>query len=270
MVMDNASLAVISQTRPEHLNYVRLYFRPRTPTQFRNEGIRPLAHRWRPDLHHPSVHCAIPVFFCFDAATILAADSTEFSNGNMGSAYVEHGNSQALFQRIPFHNVFHHGPMPLDKINEIKFNRCAEVLVPESLPLLPGLRMIACRSSAERQTLLHLLPNELRPVWTDMIRLGYEGLFERRWTFVESLSILSPQVTFNFNPSTTSPGPFNVKFHYQESGSTTEALWMGQLDGLKDARGFRISGSPVSGEVQLYLDDCLAYADDIIFTETPF
>ncbi|MCK4449304.1 MAG: DUF4433 domain-containing protein, partial [Anaerolineae bacterium] len=38
MKIDNASPQIIQQTRPEHLEYVRLYFRPRTPTQYRNEG----------------------------------------------------------------------------------------------------------------------------------------------------------------------------------------------------------------------------------------
>ena len=35
-------------------------------------------------------------------------------------------------------------------------------LVPDSLPLDPALKFIACRSAAERQTLLHLLPADLR------------------------------------------------------------------------------------------------------------
>lgn len=34
MINDNASSDVIAQTKPEIKKFVRLYFRPRTPTQF--------------------------------------------------------------------------------------------------------------------------------------------------------------------------------------------------------------------------------------------
>ncbi|MFC6290159.1 DarT ssDNA thymidine ADP-ribosyltransferase family protein [Levilactobacillus angrenensis] len=37
---DNASNQVISQTSSDVGNYVRLYFRPKTPTQFYNEGFQ--------------------------------------------------------------------------------------------------------------------------------------------------------------------------------------------------------------------------------------
>ncbi|NOK63725.1 MAG: DUF4433 domain-containing protein [Chloroflexi bacterium AL-W] len=56
MVVDNASPEIINQTRLDYLNYVRLYFRPRTPTQYRNEGIRPFSKR------ELDAHCPIPNF----------------------------------------------------------------------------------------------------------------------------------------------------------------------------------------------------------------
>ncbi len=66
MQVDNASAEIIGQTRPEHLEFVRLYFRPRTPTQYRNEGIRPGGRR------ELSAHCPVPVYFCFDALGVLS------------------------------------------------------------------------------------------------------------------------------------------------------------------------------------------------------
>jgi len=65
MKVDNASPEIIQRTRPEHLQYVRLYFRPRTPTHYRNEGIRPINQR------KLVAHCPIPVYFCLDALTVL-------------------------------------------------------------------------------------------------------------------------------------------------------------------------------------------------------
>ena len=59
MVVDNASPEIIAQTRTEFTRFVRLYFRPRTPTQFRNEGIRPRTARVL------GSHCPVPILFLF-------------------------------------------------------------------------------------------------------------------------------------------------------------------------------------------------------------
>lgn len=40
MKNDNASSEVIHKTSSVNKNFVRLYFRPKTPTQFHNEGIK--------------------------------------------------------------------------------------------------------------------------------------------------------------------------------------------------------------------------------------
>jgi hypothetical protein len=82
MEVDNASPTVIQQTHPEHQENVRLYFRPRTPTQYRNEGIRPVSQR------QLGAHCPVPIYFCFDALTILAQDNTRFLDGNMGTSSI--------------------------------------------------------------------------------------------------------------------------------------------------------------------------------------
>lgn len=92
MVVDNANIDIIQQTRPEHLDFVRLYFRPRTPTQYRNEGIRPLGQR-----DSGGAHCPIPIFFCFDALGVLSMDNTEFSNGNLASYDAVRGSSKEFF-----------------------------------------------------------------------------------------------------------------------------------------------------------------------------
>jgi hypothetical protein len=137
MKIDNASPQIIQQTRPEHLEYVRLYFRPRTPTQYRNEGIRPVNQR-----ELGGAHCPMPVYFCFDALTVLALDRTEFSDGNMGSARASHSAERDFFLSIPFHLVFHNRWFTPDERDEIVFRRNAEVLVPGSLPLDPALKRL--------------------------------------------------------------------------------------------------------------------------------
>src|SRR5690349_6275747 len=58
MATDNASPDVISKTGGKWKNYVRLYFRPRTPTQYKNEGFRPLGQR-----ELGGAHCPVPIVF---------------------------------------------------------------------------------------------------------------------------------------------------------------------------------------------------------------
>jgi hypothetical protein len=264
MRVDNASPEIIQRTQPEHLKYVRLYFRPRTPTQYCNEGIRPINQR-----ELGGAHCPIPVYFCFDGLTVLALDETEFSDGNMGSARASHSGEREFFLNIPFHLVFHNRWFTPDERDEIVFRRHAEVLVPGSLPLDPALKFIACRSVAERQTLLHLLPASLHRQWAPHIRLGERGLFERRWTFVEEVVVVDDQVIFHFNPNTQTPGPFQVSFSYREAGESSERTWKGEQATLNNLLRIRIP-SAVGGIATLRLDDALAFAGALKFEDLPF
>lgn len=77
METDNASPEIIERTDDKWKEYVRLYFRPRTPTQFRNEGFRPEGQRTL------NAHCPVPVYFLFDARKMLAR-SRRFSISREG------------------------------------------------------------------------------------------------------------------------------------------------------------------------------------------
>lgn len=264
MRVDNASLEIIEQTRPEHLKHVRLYFRPRMPTQYRNEGIRPINRR-----ELGGAHCPVPIYFCFDALAVLALDDAEFSNGNMGSPRVSHSTERDFFLSIPFHLVFHNRWFTPDERDEIVFHRNAEVLVPDSLPLVPALKFIACRSTAERQTLLHLLPAATSLQWLPRIRLGELGLFERKWTYVEEVITVDSEVVFRFNPSTRTPGPFQVSFSYREAGTGPERTWAGERTELNSLLRVRVPDA-IWGIVTLHLDDALAFAGTLRFEEIPF
>ena len=258
---DVAAPDVIGQTAASYLEYVRLYFRPRTPTQFRNEGIRPRGDRWAGAL------CPVPVFLCFDTVHVLCRGDTELSDGNMASAHVQHAPAQEIFERIPFDHVFHDGPFSKQD-GSITFHRCAEVLVPKVLGLAPSLKMIVCRSPAERTTLLHLLSEPARRRWAPVVRIDYQALFERRWTFVESIATTGTSIEFRFNPSTQTPGPFQVRFEYREAGSRPR-IWTGHKDELNVSASFGVAGA-THGEARLLLDDCMAFAGDITFEDAPF
>jgi hypothetical protein len=99
---DNASANVINNTNVDHTRFARLYFRPRTPTQFRNEGIRgrqPVDERWE------GSHCPVPIFFCFDAVEILLRDDVFFSNGNMAKRNTKYDSSEAFFDTLDFDKI---------------------------------------------------------------------------------------------------------------------------------------------------------------------
>ncbi|WP_461243411.1 DarT ssDNA thymidine ADP-ribosyltransferase family protein [Secundilactobacillus muriivasis] len=76
MSNDNASQSVISTTSSVVENQVRLYFRPRTPTQFHNEGFKTKLAR---NDGRVSANCPIPVFFLFDLSQVLALSNSKFS-----------------------------------------------------------------------------------------------------------------------------------------------------------------------------------------------
>ena len=61
MKSDNASENVISLTNDYVKNYARLYFRPKTPTQFHTEGYKPSHIRNK----NINALCPVPIFFLF-------------------------------------------------------------------------------------------------------------------------------------------------------------------------------------------------------------
>ena len=100
MRIDNASQDIIADTDDELKNYVRLYFRPRTPTQYNNEGFRPVTARSRQS------HCPVPIYFLFYSEPILSRADSQFTYGNLKSAR-ETFNSASDFEKIPFQSVYH-------------------------------------------------------------------------------------------------------------------------------------------------------------------
>ncbi len=219
MQTDNASPEVISQTDSRWKNYVRLYFRPRTPTQYRNEGFRPENQRLL-----GGAHCPVPVYFLFDAKKTLCMNETMFSEGSLAADTEPFGDALS-FSNIPFQSVYHDGWFDQLQGHVIKFHRHAEVIVPQRLSL-DYLKYIWCRSSAEYQMLLHLLPARLRRKWVRKIGLGSKlNLFFRKWTYVEEISLSEEFVTFRFNSSSESSGPFKAHVLIQEDLTRKTYVW---------------------------------------------
>lgn len=193
---DAANKGIIRGTEYAH-KFVRLYFGPRTPTQWGMEGIRPLAAR------REGAHCPVPIFFIFDSAELLGRQGVRFTDGSMARrGQYNEGGDAAFLARLPFDAIYHRAPLPRDRAarDEIIFRRHAEVLVERELEL-DALTDIVCRTGPERDTLLRLL-DDAADRWRERIRLEHpgEGLFERTWTYVRAAWLMGAFVRIQVVP----------------------------------------------------------------------
>lgn len=262
---DIASQSVISGTDTRWLNYVRLYFRPYTPTQYCNEGFRP------PGQYRYKSKCPMPVYFIFDSAKILGRKTTLFSKGNLGALIHEVGGDSTFFASIPFEKVYHTGITSEDK--SIIHHRCAEVIVPNELDL-DCLKIVYCRSQAEFETFINLLSPEQKRRWIRKIGLSNKHkLFEKQWAFIDKVDLSSTEVTFTFNPFSSTYGPFHMILTIEDifTNNKTQAynnenFFIGPF--LQN--GHKIS-FPVNSNfyrVELFLDNHIAYKN--VYNPSPF
>lgn len=261
MATDNASQTIIAQTRQSVRNHVRLYFRPRTPTFYLNEGIRPIGQR---DLN---AHCPVPVAFLFDSRHVLGMSDTRFSNGNLASYQAVIGDDVSFLREIPFRTVYHDTWFASDEREEIIFRRQAEVIVPNELSL-DGLLHVCVRSVAEYETLITALIRDNRVSAAaynrvlSLVRINSRAsLFHYRWTYVERVDIIDDTIRITFNPSTRTPGPFTGTFIFEEAASRVIAT-----DTITDLTANNALWYPIPVQFRrtpfwftLRLDDCLAY-----------
>jgi len=265
MALDCASPEIISSTASKWKEYVRLYFRPRTPTQIVSEGFRPA------DRYVLGAHCPVPVVMLFDSVDILTRHDTEFSEGNL-AANASTGNNSSFLQNIPFETVYHNSWMTEEEKRSVIFHRHAEVIIPGELDL-SALRFIGCRTQAEYETLFHLLASEARERWSAKMGLGTRAnLHFRRWTFVEQVDLSSKEIRFKFNPSSSTPGPFYACVVIREDSTGDEYAWENRsymadselrlaLRSLKDPSGY---------VVKLTLDGRLVYSNHYQEYDIPF
>ncbi len=189
---DVAAVGVINHSVRAH-QFARLYFRPRTPTQFHIEGIRKLGEcRYGENAHAP-----VLIMFVFDARCILSLEGVYFSDSNMQTGAIENSTA-AFFQTIPFDKVYHEGGFAGDQ--SITSHRCAEVLAPSPMMLAGKLRWIYCRSEAERVTLIQSLEDQAEK-WEKKIRVSDDlKVFDKRFTFVERVLLANDGIIFRLNP----------------------------------------------------------------------
>ncbi|MBD8555437.1 DUF4433 domain-containing protein [Rhizobium sp. CFBP 8762] len=191
--LDVAAPGVIDARQEAHA-FVRMYFRPCTPTQYRIEGIRKAGEAKYGD----QSHAPFLVMFVLDAKAILTRAGTHFSDRNMQTGGAAHTDTHQFFSSIPFDKVYHVGGTSHDM--SIIQHRCAEVLASSPMPLNETLQWIYCRSNAERETLLYHLRGS-RIDWAPRIIVSDDlKVFQREYTFVETVRLISNGVIFQLNP----------------------------------------------------------------------
>ena len=270
LAVDIAGPEIIAQTDSRWQDYVRLYFRPRTPTQYRNEGFRPKG-QWE-----YGAHCPVPVYLLFDAISVLSEAESLFTHGNLASSHTIPTGGISSFQQIPFDLVYHDTWFDHAERANIVYHRNAEVLVAKRLGL-EAVKMICCRSQAEYETLLHLLPPGTLARWVSKIGVQPSlHLFHNQWTFVERVEMSPRKLMFRFNKGTMTPGPFDARVEITELPTTSPKryIWHDEQFHTSPNDVWNIALHPLQNPqdytIRLFLDQQLAFASRYQEEDLPF
>lgn len=252
---DAANPGIISQTTHAH-RFVRLYFGPRTPTQYQNEGIRPKAA-----LRSEGAHCPVPVFLLFDLPELLSMRGVSFTNGNLARGECQLGHTAVFLSDLPFDQIYHRGSIADPaQARQITFHRNAEILVEDELDLRL-LRHVVCRTGPERDTLLTLLDDEAES-WKPIIRLekSNENYFERKGAFVTDVRFDGRALAIRWKPV---GGDFEVEVVVRDF-STGKTLYRRTV--TSPGLGERI---PITLPAEFKIVTCLVRVDGNLVYKSP-
>ncbi|XID94527.1 DarT ssDNA thymidine ADP-ribosyltransferase family protein [Paenibacillaceae bacterium WGS1546] len=255
MASENASTAVIEQTDEKWKDYVRFYFRPKTPTQYNNEGFRP-----KDQINYLGAHCPVPVFFLFKSKPLLTRKDSVFSLGSLAVNGAEAFNSGEMFQKMPFQDIYHVGPYDKLLNFNIKYNRHAEVAIPEMCSL-EHLHRIVCRSNAERNTLCNLLPSDCIQ-WLDKIIVDTRlNLFHHEWAYIERVEFDKKKINLYFHKGSKVNGTFKALLRIIEHHTGIHYSWSNDSYMITGIETFALTNIkyPDHYTVEFYLDHQLAF-----------
>ncbi|HBM3982481.1 TPA: DUF4433 domain-containing protein, partial [Listeria innocua] len=196
MQNDNASQTVISQTENDFKNFVRLYFRPKTPTQFNNEGVRCKKTK----SENFDSHCPVPIFFLFKSAELLASNGVMFSNGSLAKhAGIELYNTPEQFESLSFKEIYHNSPLKYDERDHVIKMRHTELVKADFLSL-EYLDVIVVRSYAEKDFLQYELGDLIKEKYNDKIKVDIQHkLFLAKWSYINEVRLDDSKIKIIFN-----------------------------------------------------------------------
>lgn len=237
---------------------VRLYFRPRTPDLFGCEGIRP-------EDQQPTSHCPMPVYLLFDLESVITMAEARFSEGDV-TVTKKTFKAASAFRDMPFDLIYHDTWIPKEKHDrgergEILAARRAQVILPDALDL-EHVQHVVCRSQAECETLLTLLPENKRGLWREKIQPHPEyHLFNQQWVYVEEAILSENGAGFIFHPGLKDADSFNVRADVEPPNDEICQIDVGEINPA-DALSIDLTQLSLNYgyTIRLYLDDALAYA----------
>ena len=181
MKNDNASRQVIDMTSSQVTTDVRFYFRPKTPTQYHNEGYKHPELRYSGDVN---ANVPVPIFFAFDLATLLnsGVQFSEMSQAGCGATLYKTPEEFAAFN---FAQIYKDGYM--ENPDEEKRYRQAEIITSGPFRIDSCLEAVLCRNECEKITLLYLLRSKSSKTYDkykNIIRVCRKDMFECNGLYV--------------------------------------------------------------------------------------
>lgn len=148
---DGANHSVLEKADDYVHKCVRFYYREKTPTLYKNEGIKLLKYC-------NSIHIPIPVYLLFDEE-LLYLKNTVFTNGNATNS--ERGCNYNFFSNMDWDTIFHRGPFEMCDRDYIVNRRQAELLSENPVPL-KYLKKIIFRCEADKKRAINLFGKDKR------------------------------------------------------------------------------------------------------------
>lgn len=258
MKCDNASRQVIEMTRNETTSFVRFYFRPKTPTQYYNEGYKHPSLRYDGD---PKANVPVPVFFLFDLEKLLGFPETQFSETPQSGSGSPLHNTPEEFAAFDFKKIYSDGRMSGDE----KRYRHAEILFPNSFDISKCPVHILCRNNIEKTTLLNLLKNEDITAfhkYKERIKVPSRDVFMNNGLYVTDCAYHKDKVSLTF--SDTYEKHSYISYQANKLGIEQESLKPVEARAEFDWMGSAKKVSLYHDEVSLELNYCLP--NMIVFT----
>lgn len=242
--------ADIIQNRDDACAKVRLYFRPRTPTQYHIEGIR------KPADFYGEKHAGFLVMLVFNSEAVLTKKSTQFSCGNMQSPYSQVYDGDAGFDNLDFAGTYHDEAYPTDTQ---KRQRCAEVLAESPLILQETLSAIVVRTDADVSTIKYLLNREGLTHFVPLIRKSEgTGVFFQRFTAIQYVDTAPGRINYKLK-GTESAGDIQTELTaFDDANNLSCNLYSG---GLKPYQAYFTTHNLPAGTYRLMfrLEGCFAH-----------
>lgn len=170
--LDGANHDVINKATEFVHNCTRFYYRPKTPTLYDNEGIKPIEYS-------KEVHIPRPVYLLFSEELIYDKD-TAFSNGNATNSPIH--NSAQFFESMDWNSIFHSSWFYPEERDYIINRRHAELLSKKPISLT-YLSKIIFRSNADLQQAIRIWGEDNRYIMDESCFCDKSNLLITDWRY---------------------------------------------------------------------------------------